>query len=137
MNVAGKVLNHLKNIGHLHQHSVQKAGFMVLKSPDVPSILVETAFISNPTEESKLRSNSHQEQMAQAIFKGVDSYFRQYAPAETRIASDNQKHVISRGETLSGIAQQYGVSMSKIKSVNAMSSNEVRIGQVLDIPTDS
>ena len=110
---------------------------MVLKSPDVPSILVETAFISNPTEESKLRNHAHQVQMARAIFKGVDSYFRQYAPAETRIASDSQKHIISRGETLSGIAQQYGVSMKKIKSVNEMSSNQVRIGQVLDIPADS
>ncbi|MGR9117580.1 MAG: N-acetylmuramoyl-L-alanine amidase family protein, partial [Gammaproteobacteria bacterium] len=99
---------------------------------------VETAFISNPTEESKLRSNAHQSQMARAIFKGVDSYFRQNAPVETKIASDTgQKHVISRGETLSGIAQQYGVSMRKIKSANAMSSNQVRIGQVLDIPTDS
>ncbi|MGR9116291.1 MAG: N-acetylmuramoyl-L-alanine amidase, partial [Gammaproteobacteria bacterium] len=94
VSVAGKVLAHLKNIGHLHQQSVQKAGFMVLKSPDVPSILVETAFISNPTEESKLRSNAHQSQMARAIFKGVDSYFRQNAPVETKIASDTgQKHV--------------------------------------------
>lgn len=137
VNVAGKVLRHLKNIGHLHQHSVQKAGFMVLKSPDVPSILVETAFISNPSEENKLKSRAHQQRLALAIFRGVDSYFAQYAPADTRIASTNQKHVISRGETLSGIAQQYGVSMRKIKSINAMSSNQVRIGQVLDIPTDS
>ncbi|MGR9046324.1 MAG: N-acetylmuramoyl-L-alanine amidase [Gammaproteobacteria bacterium] len=137
VNVAGKVLSNLKQIGHLHQHSVQKAGFMVLKSPDVPSILVETAFISNPTEENKLRNHAHQVQLAQAIFNGVNSYFRHYAPVETRIASNSQKHTISRGETLSGIAQQYGVSMRKIKSINAMSSNQVRIGQVLDIPTDS
>lgn len=137
VDVAGKVLNHLKRIGPLHQQSVQKAGFMVLKSPDVPSILVETAFISNPTEESKLTSRRYQTRMARAIFSGVDSYFRQHAPAATRIAAENrQKHVITRGETLSGIAQQYGVSMSKIKSLNAITGNEIRIGQVLDIPTD-
>jgi N-acetylmuramoyl-L-alanine amidase len=99
---------------------------------------VETAFISNPEEERKLTSSRHQTEMARAIFNGIDSYFSQYLPAETRIAGDtDQKHIISRGETLSGIAQQYGVSMSKIKSANSMDNNQVRIGQVLAIPTDS
>jgi N-acetylmuramoyl-L-alanine amidase len=66
---------------------VQKAGFMVLKSPDIPSILVETAFISNPIEESELRRSEHQTRVASAVFKGIASYFREYAPAGTRMAS--------------------------------------------------
>lgn len=134
-NVAGKILNNFKSIGPIHSRSVQKAGFVVLKSPDIPSILVETAYISNPTEESKLRSSKHQSKMAKAIYKGIVNYFNQYAPADTYIAlNSSKKHTISRGETLSGIAQHYGVSMHSIKSVNNMAGNQVRIGQVLEIP---
>ncbi len=133
--VAGKVLKNFKSIGHLHQNRVQKAGFMVLKSPDIPSILVETAFISNPNEERKLRSSVHQKKIAKAIYRGIVSYFKQYPPADTYFAQKAQKrHVISRGETLSGIAQQYGVSMASIKSVNALVNNRIKIGQVLTIP---
>lgn len=135
-NAASKILGSLKQVGHLHSRSVQKAGFLVLKSPDVPAILVETAFISNPDEESKLRSVAHQSKMARAIFNGIDSYFQQAAPAGTYIAEQGRQHVISRGETLSGIAQQYGISMQKIKTTNAMNDNQVRIGQVLSIPVD-
>jgi len=139
-NVAAKVLKNLKPIGHLHKDAVQKAGFMVLKSPDIPSILVETAFISNPSEERKLRSRKHQQQMAQAIFKGILGYFKEYAPSDTLMASlssGHSRHIIRRGETLSGIAQHYGVSMKAIKTANALAGNNIRIGQVLKIPTES
>ncbi len=136
--VAGKILSNFKSIGDLHKNSVQKAGFMVLKSPDIPSILVETAFISNPKEERKLNSRVHQKKIANAIYRGVVSYFEKYAPADTYFASisadSNKKHIISRGETLSGIAYQYGVSMRSIKSANAKVTNELQIGQVLEIP---
>nr|WP_305907286.1 N-acetylmuramoyl-L-alanine amidase [Methylomarinum sp. Ch1-1]MDP4520025.1 N-acetylmuramoyl-L-alanine amidase [Methylomarinum sp. Ch1-1] len=139
--VGANVLNNFKRIGHLHKNTVQKAGFMVLKSPDIPSILVETAFISNPTEERKLRSRTHQQKMAQAIFNGILSYFKDYAPADTLMASVSAgrqaKHVITRGETLSGIAQRYGVSMRSLKAANALGNNVIRIGQVLKIPADS
>ncbi len=134
-NVAGKILKNFKSIGHLHNNNVQKAGFLVLKSPDIPSILVETAYISNPAEERKLKSGKHQSKMARAIYKGIVKYFNQYAPADTYIAlNSNKKHTISRGETLSGIAQYYGVSMRSIKSINRLAGNLVIIGQVLKIP---
>ena len=87
LNVAGNVLKSVQNIGELHKDSVQKAGFVVLKSPDIPSILVETAFISNPSEELNLVSNSYQSKMANAIFKGIRNYFKQSVPVESRIAS--------------------------------------------------
>jgi N-acetylmuramoyl-L-alanine amidase len=87
VNVAGHVLKNVQDICELHKGSVQKAGFLVLKSPDIPSILVETAFISNPLEERNLLSKSYQSKIAKAIFKGVHSYFKQAAPINSRIAA--------------------------------------------------
>jgi N-acetylmuramoyl-L-alanine amidase len=80
VNVAAKVLKNFESIGELHHGAVQKAGFMVLKSPDVPSILVETAFISNPSEELRLVNTAHQAKIALAIFNGVRSYFNSSTP---------------------------------------------------------
>lgn len=85
-NAARQILRNFENIGELHFNSVQKAGFLVLKSPDIPSILVETAFISNPSEERKLNSSAHQSKIALAIFQGVRNYFKQYSPVDTRVA---------------------------------------------------
>jgi N-acetylmuramoyl-L-alanine amidase len=87
VNVANQVLKSFDNIAELHKNSVQKAGFLVLKSPDIPSILVETAFISNPSEEQNLLSARYQSKVANAIFKGVRNYFRQSAPVNNRIAA--------------------------------------------------
>ncbi|MGZ5006327.1 MAG: N-acetylmuramoyl-L-alanine amidase [Methylobacter sp.] len=87
VNVARKVLRNFEQIGELHYASVQKAGFLVLKSPDVPSILVETAFISNPSEELKLLNSSHQLKIAGAIFNGVRSYFSKDIPTESKVAA--------------------------------------------------
>lgn len=85
--VAKSVLKNFQNISVLHKDSVQKAGFIVLKSPDIPSILVETAYISNPLEEQNLTSARYQAKMANAIFAGVRNYFRKSAPVESRIAA--------------------------------------------------
>ncbi|NOT83585.1 MAG: AMIN domain-containing protein [Methylococcaceae bacterium] len=93
-NIAKKILANFKGINPLHKSAVQKAGFMVLKSPDIPSILVETAFISNPEEELKLRSDGHQAKIARAIFNGIVGYFKQYAPISvpaTRMAEVSQR----------------------------------------------
>ena len=146
--VARHVLSNFKSINPLHKTSVQKAGFAVLKSPDIPSILVETAFISNPDEEQKLSSDAHQLKIAKAIFKGIVAYFNQNAPVKPAVrmakatkdrikAEFTTKHAVSPGETLSDIAQQYGVSMRDIKSANAMNTGLVRVGQILRIPVDS
>lgn len=87
VNLANHVLKSFDTVAELHKDSVQKAGFIVLKSPDIPSILVETAFISNPAEEKNLLSKRYQSKMASAIFKGVCNYFRQSAPVDNRIAA--------------------------------------------------
>lgn len=70
-----EVLTRIGKINHLHKRSVDQAGFAVLKAPDIPSILVETAFISNPTEERKLRTARYQQQVAEAILNGIKAYF--------------------------------------------------------------
>ena len=130
--VADKVLRELKQVGHVHKHDVQQAGFMVLKSPDVPSILVETAFISNPQEELKLRDRRHQQKLAQAVMKGVRAYFRDNPPAGTLMAS--REHVIKRGDTLSEIARRYDISMQRLRATNSLSGDTLRVGAVLRIP---
>ena len=76
----GAVLHELQNVNRLHHTQVEQAGFAVLKAPDIPSILVETAFISNPDEELRLRDDAYQQQLAQAIFKGVQRYFERNPP---------------------------------------------------------
>lgn len=81
--VAGRVLQGLGKIGHVHKKKVQQAGFVVLKSPDIPSILVETAFISNHGEERKLRSVSYKQKLAKAVLGGIQGYFSSYRPDQT------------------------------------------------------
>ncbi len=129
-----EILEELRPLGKLHKKEVQQAGFAVLKSPDIPSVLVEMAFISNPHEEKKLRSNKHQKQLARALLNGVREYFSKNAPPGTLYAMKSRQHVITRGDTLSEIAQRYHVSIASIRSENQLSGNGVRIGQVLKIP---
>ena len=141
LDVGSEVIGELARIGKVHRRKVQQAGFLVLKSPDVPSILVETAYISNPDEEKKLKSRSHQSKLANAILLGVRKYFYENPPPNTMIALNQRQaparqvnHVISRGDTLSEIAERYNVSMSAIKSANRLSNDNVRVGQKLKIP---
>ncbi len=132
--VASRVLRNLKTVNHLHKSQVERAGFRVLKAPDVPSILVETAFISNPAEARKLRSSRHQQALAKAILKGVRSYFHANPPPGTLLAQKPKKHIIARGETLSGIAARYRISIALLKRSNGLHSNTLQVGKVLRIP---
>ncbi len=134
--IASEVLKNLKSLGHVHKKQVQRAGFMVLKSPDIPSILIETAFISNKREEAKLRSSAHQSKVASSILKGVKAYFsQQYLPATTMRQTAQSNYKIKKGDTLSAIAQTYQVSLLALKKINAMTSNRIRVGQVIRIPS--
>ena len=89
--LAGTVLSAIGNVNHLHKRQVEQAGFAVLKSPDIPSILVETAFISNPSEEEKLRNEHYQDKMATAIVSGIKRYFNntRSLPVRTELAKAN------------------------------------------------
>jgi N-acetylmuramoyl-L-alanine amidase len=86
IDAADKVMNSLYQMGNITRRGVKHAGFLVLKSPDIPSLLVETAFISNPTEEARLMSPTHQQRLAEAILSGVRSYFYSSPPPGTQIA---------------------------------------------------
>jgi N-acetylmuramoyl-L-alanine amidase len=132
--VAAKVLRDLRHVNSLHRNRVEQAAFRVLKSPDVPSILVETAFISNPAEERKLRSSRHQQALAKAMLGGVRSYFRANPPPGTRLAASPKRHVISRGDTLSEIAARYRVSVRTLRRYNDLRTDRLRVGEVLRIP---
>ena len=131
LEVANTVLSGLKRVGHVHKKQVESAAFVVLKSPDIPSVLVETAFISNPEEEQKLRNSNHQYKLARAMMVGIRHYFQRNPLPGTGAP---QQHIVSRGDTLSMIAQRYQVSMADIKHINNLSGSTLRIGEVLQIP---
>lgn len=138
--VARNVLHSLARLGPTHRGHVEHANFVVLRSPDVPSILVETAFITNPHEERQLRNPSHRKKLAGAILAGVKNYFESSPPVGTWFAMKarerGERHIVARGETLSAIAHQYGVSVSRLQQANQLAdSNSLRAGAVLMIPT--
>lgn len=137
LSAARGVYRELHSVGKVHGSKVQQAGFVVLKSPDIPSMLVETGFISNPAEERNLNNPEYQEKMARSIVKGIKTYFKKSPPPDTILAqvkNQNRRHVIRSGETLSGLAERYRVSMVMLKQTNSLRTNQLRIGQVLRIP---
>ena len=95
MTAAQRVLGSLDAVGQVRKSQVQQAGFVVLKSPDIPSMLVETAYISNPQEELNLRNSRRQSALAEAIFNGLHSYFENYPPVGTRFAQARRSTVAS------------------------------------------
>jgi N-acetylmuramoyl-L-alanine amidase len=140
--VGAHVLKQLGSIGKVHKKRVETAGFMVLKSPDFPSVLVETGFITNPDEERKLTQKAHQENLAKAIYRGLKAYQSGIQPP-ANIARDSSSgsstnsfvtYTVQRGDTLSGIADRYRVPMSKIKQHNKIRNNVVMLDQRLRIP---
>jgi len=132
------VLKNMGGVARLHKKKVEQAGFLVLKSPDIPSLLIETGFISNPTEASRLSNGNYQQRMAQAIYTGLIGYFNDHPPAGTALAAAKntrvRSYVIARGDTLSGIAQRYNTSVKRILNYNKMRSSSIRVGQKIMIP---
>ncbi len=141
LSIGDRVLSEMGKFAKLHSRRVEQAAFAVLKSPDIPSILVETGFISNPGEARKLKTRSYQRRMARAIFNGVDDYFRASPPPDTYLAALKRgelrprQHVIVSGDTLSEIAKRYNVSVSALRRENGLSGSTIRVGQTLLIPT--
>ncbi|WP_049613522.1 N-acetylmuramoyl-L-alanine amidase AmiB [Yersinia pekkanenii] len=175
--VATKVLNELQRVGDIHKRRPEHASLGVLRSPDIPSLLVETGFISNSTEERLLGSSAYQEKIAQAIYKGLRGYFLAHplqadpkvenrprietaavdssvpgssvnqpdaivsnaqsgrvSAAKPVATGKSQIHKVQRGETLSGIASQYGVSMAVLRQNNTLKNDVVWVGQRLKVP---
>ena len=143
LNVGQKVLSNIGRVTPLHKQRVEQAGFMVLKSPDIPSILVETGFISNANEASKLAASSHQQALARSISSGVRQFFQQNPPPGTYIAwlrdsggiaQGPRDHRVNPGETLAMIAVRYQVSPATLRSANNLKTDDLKAGQHLTIP---
>ncbi|WP_416137567.1 N-acetylmuramoyl-L-alanine amidase [Halomonas sp. HK25] len=142
LSIGGQVLDQLGRVNRLHRSRVEQAGFMVLKSPDIPSLLIETGFISNPDEERRLRDSSHQQSLARAMFSGLQDHFRRNPPPASLLAwqRDNNRSTggneyrIQPGDTLSQIAVRHNVSTDRLKQANELNGDVIRVGQVLRIP---
>lgn len=139
MHVGKRVLQEMGQVTHLHSKRVESAGFVVLKSPDVPSILVETGYITNPQEAKNLNTLRHRTKLAKAIFRGINSYYEEKPPEGSYIAwkkngGSQIKYTIASGDTLIAIADRYNVSVSALKKKNKLNSATIRIGQTLIIP---
>ena len=137
-----RIIEQLGRVTQMRKTDVQQAPFLVLKSPDIPSILIELAYISNPREERALSDSGQQTQFARAIHAGVLEYFRTNAPPDSHLASHPPpisrpptRHVIERGETLSEIAERYRISVAMLRQSNQLKGDRIRIGQVLTIPS--
>ena len=136
--VGSAILEALGGVAKLHKSRVEQAGFIVLKAPDVPSVLIETGYISNPREAKRLNQRDHQEAVAGAIVAGIRKHMERSPPIGTRLAmraaKEGVRYVIERGDTLSAIALRYGVSQRAIRVRNALNGDRIRVGQVLIIP---
>lgn len=132
IDVAARLIDELAGLGKVHKRRVQHAGFAVLKSPDIPSVLVETAFISNPQEERRLRDGNYQEKLARALRDGIRVYFRENPPPGTLLAA--REHQVGQGETLSTIARRYRVSTDSLRLANSLSDDSLQVGDRLEIP---
>lgn len=152
--VGKDVLGQVGRIARLHKNHVERAGFVVLKSPDIPSILVETGFISNSHEASQLRTKSYQQQLATSIFNGIKHHFYSQPQPNTWIAAkvrqpdlpvisatalkpaDRVLYKVGPGDTLSAIAARNKVSLSRLLRENDLDHQTViKVGQVLVIPS--
>jgi len=137
---AESILGELGNVGRRHRPRVESANFVVLRSPDVPSLLIEVGFISNPEDESNLNSSQHRREVASAIAGGIDQHFRRTAPQGTWFANNRSsggRHVVERGDTLGVIAQRYQVSVNRLREANDIDGDVIHPGAVLVIPTSS
>lgn len=135
---ANHVLDELRSVGKTHKPQVERANFWVLRSPDVPSMLVELGFITNADDERKLNDAHFRHRLAEVIARGVADHFGSHPPPGTWFAANpsrgSRQHVVARGETLGLIAARHGVSVKQIRSANDKRDDVVRVGERLRIP---
>ena len=134
LDIGSEILGQLKAVNRVHKKKVQQAGFAVLKAPNIPSVLLETAFISNPREEKNLRSAAHQKKVSKAITRGVNKYFSRKAPPGTWLASSQCEYAVCEGENVATVAEKYYVKESDLRARNALYADNLLAGQVIKIP---
>lgn len=130
------VLSRLDHVTNLHSKKVEQARFVVLKSPDIPSILVETGFISNAKEEKNLNDVRYQTRIIQAMFEGLKKYFWDHPPHGTRFEAmaNAHLHVVRAGDTLPIVAKRYQVAEADLVMLNRIQGVHISPGQKLSIP---
>ncbi|HSW52437.1 MAG TPA: N-acetylmuramoyl-L-alanine amidase [Sulfuricaulis sp.] len=139
--LAEDILAELHGVGPVHMRHVAQAGFAVLKSPDIPSVLIETAFISNPSEEKKLRTPAFQQRLAGGIFRGIKRHLaRRPAPSPLPVqaaatSEPSREHVVRRGDTLASIARQYNIHVDALRFINDLRDADLPVGLRLRIPS--
>ena len=140
LEAGNKIIESLGNVTRMRRTNVEQAAFVVLKQADIPSLLIEAGYITNPTDASNLNSASYQRQFATAVVRGITSYFYETPPRGTLVAWHKNNggapssYVVSRGDNLSDIAERFNVSLSDLKSANNISGSVIYVGQTLSIP---
>jgi len=134
--IGDSMVQQLAKITKVHHDFVEQAAFVVLKEPDIPSLLVETGFISNSEEELKLRNPKYQQKIAHALMLGIVDYFKQRPPPGTYLAVKRDKkslYTVQKGDSLIKIAAKNNLTVKKLKSLNHLSNNTVKVGQILKV----
>jgi len=140
LEAGNKIIESLGNVTRMRRTNVEQAAFVVLKQADIPSLLIEAGYITNPTDASNLNSASYQRQFATAVVRGITSYFYETPPRGTLVAWHKNNggapssYVVSRGDNLSDIAERFNVSLSDLKAANNISGSVIYVGQTLSIP---
>ena len=141
LSLGDNILAELQRVGPVHLRHVAQAGFAVLKSPDIPSVLVETAFISNPSEEKKLRTPAFQRRLATGIFRGIKRHLArtpsapQTSAQTERETEPSREHVVRKGDTLGSIARQYNIHVDALRFINDLWDADLPVGLRLRIPS--
>lgn len=136
-NLGTKILDQLKRdpYTHIHKENVEYADFRVLKSVDIPSVLVESGFITNPEDAKRLKGKPGRRMIARSIFLGIHNYFKDF-PIEGTFSEDYIGHVtytIQKGDVLSEIAIRFGVTVNEILDLNNIDERSLYIGQKIKI----
>lgn len=134
LDIGGEILHEIKSVNRVHKKKVQQAGFAVLKAPNIPSVLFETAFLSNPREEKNLRSAAHQKKVAKAITRGVNNYFARKAPPGTWLAEYESEYLIKDGDNIRVVASKHQIAEKDLRARNALYADNLIAGQVIKIP---
>jgi N-acetylmuramoyl-L-alanine amidase len=138
-----KVIAEMKGVARMHRRQLEQANFVVLRSPDIPSLLVELGFLSNDQDVARLTKDSEQKKVAQAIRRGIVRYFEASPPPNTQLyvqtrgegaSTAARSYRVKKGDNLSKIAANNGVSLDRLRRANNLSSDNIRIGQRLIIP---
>lgn len=146
--LAQEILHQLSAFTHVRKSQPIKASLAVLKAPDIPSLLIETGYLSNRYEEIQLNQPNYQKQIAYRIYLGIKSYYEKYPAQKLRSRQESfartknmtknggtaKSVTVKKGESLGLIAKRYGTTIAQLKKINSLKSDTVHVGQVLYLP---